>query len=414
MSAQQSADLDELLTSPEFYRDPYPAYHTLRTEDPVHWSEAWGGWVMTRYDDIEAVLRDHRRFTKAGHVTRVLDELPPSTLAQIGPLRENFSVGMPQTDPPEHTRVRALVSKAFTPAVIEGMGARIQAIVDELLEAVAPKGEMDLIADFAFPLPAIVVAEMIGCPLEDRDRFKKWSDDIVSFHGSGRADTARVLRSNQAFVETREWLRKLFDERRTRPGDDLLSRLVAVEQEGEMLSETELVATCITLLTAGHETTTGLIANGMLALLHHPEQRKLLEENPDLIESAVDEFLRYDPPFQRTWRLTTEDVEMRGKRMKKGQVVSQMLGAASRDPERFPDPDRLDITRQDTTHLAFGFGVHYCLGAVLAHREAELAVPTLLRRLPGLRLAVHEPEWQQNITFHAPKSLPLRFDQVVP
>ena len=411
MSVEQSTDLDELLTSPEFYRDPYPAFHRLRAEDPVHWSDAWGGWVLTRYDDIEKVLRDFRRFTKAGHVTKALDDLPQDVLAKIGPLRQNFSVGMPQTDPPEHTRVRGLISKAFTPAIVESMGERIQALVDELIDSVAQKGEMDLIADFAFPLPAIVVAEMLGFPTKDLDRIKAWSDGIVSFHGSGRPDPQRVLRSNDALVEMRDWLRELFEERRRQPKDDLVSHLVAVEEEAEMLTETELVATCITLLTAGHETTTGLITNGMLALLHHPDQRELLEENPDLIESAVDEFLRYDPPFQRTWRLTTEDIEMRGKRIRKGQVVSQMLGAASRDPERFTDPDRFDITRPDTTHFAFGFGVHYCLGASLAHREAEIAIPTLLRRLPGLKMAVDEPEWKANITFHMPESLPLEFER---
>ena len=411
MSVEQSTDLDALLTSPGFYRDPYPAFHRLRAEDPVHWSDAWGGWVLTRYDDIEKVLRDFRRFTKVGHVTKALDDLPQDVLAKIGPLRQNFSVGMPQTDPPEHTRVRGLISKAFTPAVIESMGERIRAVVDGLIDAVAQKGEMDLIADFAFPLPAIVVSEMLGFPTEDLDQIKAWSDGIVSFHGSGRADPQRVLKSNQALVEMRAWLRRLFEERRRQPQDDLVSRLVAVQEQGEMLTETELVATCITLLAGGHETTTGLITNGMLALLHHPEQRRLLEENPDLIETAVDEFLRYAPPFQRTWRLTTEDVEMRGKRIQKGQVVSQMLGAASRDPERFPDPDRLDITRQETTDLAFGFGVHYCLGAGLAHREAETAIPTLLRRLRGLKMAVDEPEWKANITFHMPESLPLEFER---
>ena len=409
MSVEKSTDLDELLTSPEFYRDPYPAFHRLRAEDPVHWSDAWGGWVLTRYDDIEKALRDFRRFTKAGHVTKALDDLPRDVLTKIGPLRQNFSVGMPQTEPPEHTRVRGLISKAFTPAIVESTSERIQALVERLIDAVAQKGEIDLVADFAFPLPAIVVAEMLGFPTENLDQIKAWSDGIVSFHGSGRADPERVLKSNQAFVEMRDWLRGLFEERRRQPKDDLVSRLVAVEEEGEMLTGTELVATCITLITAGHETTTGLITNGMLALLHHPEQRELLEENPALIESAVDEFLRYDPPFQRTWRLTTEDIEMRGKRIRKGQVVSQMLGAASRDPERFPDPDRLDITRQDTTHFAFGFGVHYCLGAGLAHREAEIAIPTLLRRLPGLKMAVDEPQWKANITFHMPESMPLEF-----
>ena len=411
MSVQQSTDLDELLTSPDFYRDPYPAFHRLRAEDPVHWSDAWGGWLLTRYDDIEKALRDFRRFTKAGHVTKALDDLPQDVLAKIGPLRQNFSVGMPQTEPPEHTRVRGLISKAFTPAIVESTSGRIQALVNRLIDAVAQKGEIDLVADFAFPLPAIVVAEMLGFPTENLDQIKAWSDGIVSFHGSGRADPERVLRSNDALVEMRDWLRELFEERRRRPKDDLVSSLVAVEEEGEKLTETELVATCITLLAAGHETTTGLITNGMLALLHHPEQRRLLEENPDLIESAVDEFLRYDPPFQRTWRLAAEDIELRGKRIQKGQVVSQMLGAASRDPDQFPDPDRLDITRQDTAHFAFGFGVHYCLGAGLAHREAEIAIPTLLRRLPGLKMAVDEPQWKANITFHMPESMPLEFER---
>ena len=336
-----------------------------------------------------------------------LDQLPEGVRAEIRPLYENFTVGMPNNDPPEHTRIRGLVSKAFTPRVVDGMRPRVQAIVDDLLGAVERAGEMDAVCDFAYPLPAIVIAETLGVPSEDRDQFKKWSDDIVAFHSTGRPNVDTVKRSLQGLLEAKAWLSGLIAECRQYPKGDLLSGLVAVEERGDMLNETELLSTCITLIAAGHETTTGLIGNGLLALLLHPDQMQKLRDDPTLITTAVKEFLRYDTSFQRAWRLTAEDAEIGGKLIPKGQTVSLMLGAANRDPARFSDPDRLDITRTPNRHVAFGQSVHACLGAPLARREGEIAFTTLLRRFPKLRLAESTGTiaWQPNNTFHNLKSL---------
>ena len=407
MAINSRASIDQLLVSPAIFSDPYPIYHQLRAEDPVHWSDVWGCWVLTRYADVIAVLRDYRRFTNVGRIASFLDQLPANVRAQIRPLYDNFTVGMPNTDPPEHTRVRGLVNSAFTARVVDGMRPRVQEIVDGLLDQAESGGAMEVIGSFAYPLPAIVIAEMLGVPAEDRDRFKAWSDDIVAFHGTGRPHIETIMKSTAALLETKAWLLRLIEARRKQPEDDLISALVAAEERGEMLSETELVATCITLLTAGHETTTGLIGNGLLALLRHPDQLRKLREHPALIGTAVEEFLRFDTSFLRAWRLTAEDVEIGGKQIPKGQTLSLMLGAANRDPAQFADPDRLDITRQPNLHTSFGWGIHFCAGAPLARREAEIAFTTLLRRFPHMKLDEEGVEWQQNNTFHNLKSLPV-------
>jgi len=299
------------------------------------------------------------------------------------------------------------VNTAFSARVVEGMRPRVQEIVDSLLDQAEGDGEIEVIGSFAYPLPAIVIAETLGVPAEDRDRFKEWSDDIVAFHGTGRPHIETIMKSTAALLETKAWLLQLIEARRKEPEDDLISALVAAEERGDMLSETELVATCITLLTAGHETTTGLIGNGLLALLRHPEQLRMLRENPDLIGTAVEEFLRFDTSFLRAWRLTAEDVEIGGQRIPKGQTLSLMLGAANRDPAQFDSPDRLDITRDPNLHTSFGWGIHFCAGAPLARREAEIAFTTLLHRFPHMKLDEAGVEWQLNNTFHNLKSLPV-------
>lgn len=400
--------LDKRLVSPEFYRNPYPVYRQLREEDPVHFSNAWGCWVLTRYEDVVNALRDYRQFTAVGRNTSFLDQLPASVRTEIDSLYTNFTVGMPNTDPPEHTRVRGLVNKAFTMRVVDDMSPRVQAVVDRLLDTIDGAGQMDVIGDFAYPLPAIVIAETLGVPATDRDQFKRWTDDIVAFMGTGLADVDTVRRSNQALLETKQWLLRFIAQRRHSPQDDLLSSLVAAEQRGDLRDETELVATCITLLIGGHETTTGLIGNGLLALWRHPNELQRLKDDPGLITSAVEEFLRYDTSFQRAWRRTAVDVQIGGKKIPKGQPVSLMLGAANRDPTKFPDPDRLDIRRKPNAHTSFGAGVHFCAGAPLGRREASIAFNTLLRRFPDLQIEEADHEWQQSNTFHMLKTLPVR------
>lgn len=386
---------------PEFLDDPYPTYHRLRTEDPVHRSPL-DFWVLTRYDDVQFVLRDPR-FAK--------EPLMAFLAARLGAIPPGVGLSMLDRDPPDHTRLRALVSKAFTPRVVEVLRPRIQQIVDALIDRVESAGSMDLMEDFAYPLPVIVICEMLGVPVEDRERFKTWGLDIArGLDGILLPpDSDVVKRSGESRRALSAYFRDLIAERRASPRADLLSGLIAAEEAGDKLNENELLATCILLLVAGHETTVNLIGNGTLALLRHPEQLRLLREQPGLIASAVEELLRYDGPVQRTARVPSEDVTIGGRTIGKGELVMPFIGAADRDPAQFPDPDRLDITRADNRHIAFGWGIHFCLGAPLARVEGQLAINTLVRRLPKLALATEKPEHRQSLTLRGLKGLPVTF-----
>ena len=400
---------DEELISPEFIANPYPIYHHLRTEAPIYWSEAWGAWLITRYDDVVQTLRDPLRFSNAGRVTSLLNHLPSTTREALKPLESNFAGGLINSDPPDHTRLRALVNRAFTPRMVERIRPRVQRIVDELLDRVQDARSMDVIRDFAYPLPAIVIAEILGVPPEDRDQFKKWADEIASFQGTGRA-TAEAAQNSQNYLLTmRSYLTELVAERRQTPRDDLLSALVAAEEGGQKLSLEELLSTSVTLLIAGHETTTSLIGSGVLLLLQHPEQLLQLQEDPGCIPVAIEEFLRLESPIQRNMLRLAEDFEFRGKLLRKGQIAFQMLGAANRDPAQFADPDHLNITRQPNRHVAFGFGIHFCVGAPLARLEAPIAIEALLHRMPKLRLASETIKWRVGGIFRYPESLSVVF-----
>jgi len=322
-----------------------------------------------------------------------------------------LGLSMLDRDPPDHTRLRGLVSKAFTPKALESLRPRIQQIVDGLLDQIERRGEMDLIEEFAYPLPVIVICEMLGVPVEDHERFKHWGLDIARGLDAIMLppDSEVGKRSVSGRRALAEYFRALIAERRAAPRDDMLSALIAAEEAGDKLSEEELLASCILLLVAGHETTVNLIGNGTLALLKHPEQLRRLRENPGLIGSAVEELLRYDGPVQRTARIPSEDLVIGGKTIPKGEMVMPFLGAANRDPAQFPDPDRLDITRTDNRHIAFGMGIHFCLGAPLARMEGQIAISTLLRRLPKLALASQRPEHRQSLTLRGLVSLPVAF-----
>ncbi|OLC16101.1 MAG: hypothetical protein AUH29_06210 [Candidatus Rokubacteria bacterium 13_1_40CM_69_27] len=383
---------------PEVVADPYPTYHRLRAEDPVHLSPT-GVWFLTRYDDAAMILRDPR-FGKRGYQQLLT--------ARFG--REGLGRSMLFQDPPDHTRLRTLVSKAFTPRVIEGMRGHIQQIVDRLLDDVKGKGTMDVVADLAYPLPVNVICEMVGVPAGDRERFGQWSHDIArSLDAIAFPDPEIVERANRAEDGLNDYFHELVAERRRAPRGDLLSALIAAEEAGDRLSTEELFATGILLFIAGHETTVNLIGNGTLALLRHPDQMRRLREDPSLIASAVEELLRYDSPVQRTGRIVYEDVVIDGKTIPKGSLTVGLLGAANRDPAHFPDPDRLDITRGATHHLAFGWGIHFCLGAPLARLEGQIAIGTLLRRLPRLALAAEHLEWRETSTLRGLQRLPVAF-----
>jgi cytochrome P450 len=386
---------------PEFLADPYPTYHRLRAEDPVHQSPL-GFWVLTRYDDVVAVLRD-ARCAKEPMIAAVAARLgiPPGTIG----------LSMLDRDPPDHTRLRGLASKAFTPRVVEALRPRIQQIVDGLLDRIEPQGRMDLIEEFAYPLPVIVICEMLGVPVADHERFKGWSLDLARGLDSVMLgpDSEVAQRSGKARHALAGYFRELIAERRASPRSDLLSALIAAEEAGDRLSENELLATCILLLVAGHETTVNLIGNGTMALLRHPDQLRRLREDPGLIASAVEELLRYDGPVQRTARTPTADVTVGGRTIGKGEMVMPFIGAADRDPAQFPHPDRLDITRADNRHIAFGLGIHFCLGAPLARVEGQIAIGTLVRTLPKLALATDAPEYRQSLTLRGLQVLPLTF-----
>ena len=387
---------------PEFLADPYPTYRRLRTEDPVHHSPL-DFWVLTRYEDVVAVLRDPR-FIK--------EPLAAFVAARFGAaVPPGVGVSMLDRDPPDHTRLRSLVSKAFTPRVVEGLRPRIQEIVDSLITRAEAAGSMDLIEELAYPLPVNVICEMLGVPVEDHERFKGWSLDIARGLDSillpPESEVPR--RSGAARHAMTDYFQGLVAERRASPRGDLLSALIAAEEAGDKLSEDELLATCILLLIAGHETTVNLIGNGTLALLRHPGELRRLRETPGLIASAVEELLRYDAPVQRTARIPSTDVTIGGRTIGRGEMVMPFIGAADRDPAQFADPDRLDLARADNRHIAFGWGIHFCLGAPLARVEGQIAIDTLVRRLPKLELVTDEPEYRESLTLRGLKTLPVRF-----
>jgi len=382
------------IASPEFKADPYPFYSLLRAESPVFRVELptrQPAWLVTRYDDVAALLKDER-FVKDKASTLSADEAgkQPWVPALFKPLARN----MLDVDPPDHTRLRQLVHKAFTPRPVERLRERIESLTEELITAAGRRGRMDLIADYALPIPATIIAEMLGVPASDRHRFHRWSRVIVASDPSGWS-MVRAIPSAIAFLR---YIRRLVQARRSSPRDDLVTALVQAEEEGTRLDEDELVSMIFLLLIAGHETTVNLIGNGMLALLRHPDQMQRLREEPGMIKTAVEELLRFEGPLATaTERYAREDVEVAGTIIPRGELVYALLASANRDERQFPDPDRLDLTREPNRHLAFGLGIHYCLGAPLARLEGQIAIGALVGRLPDLRLSRRPLRWRRGL-----------------
>ena len=368
--------------SDEVLADPYDLYEQLRRKDPIHRMRLIDAWAISSYRDVDAILRDHARFSNQG--------LPTDTYVRIGPL------GMLALDPPDHTRLRALVSRAFTPKSVAALQPKVEQIADDLLHAIEGQTRFDLMNAFAFPLPVIVIAQMLGVHTEDLDRFKAWSN-LISLSIEPILDDENIKRARQARVELEAYFEEIIAQRRRKPQADLTSDLVAAEEAGDRLTHAELVTTLILLLVAGNETTRNLIGNGMLALLRNPDQFQRLRRQPDLLDQAIHEFLRYDPPVQMDRRIALEDVEIRNKRIRAGQPVISLIGAANRDPTVFSDPHTLDIGRKKTSHLSFGRGIHYCLGASLAVMEAKVAFAALLKRYASIQLSA-EPVRRHQIT----------------
>ncbi len=393
--------------APEFQANPYPFYDMLRTNMPIfHW-EDWGMWFLTRYEDCAFVLKDSR----FGHeilnfMTR--DELGwGESPANQKPLNDVMHGWMLLRDPPTHTRLRGLVHKAFTPRVIERLRDRIQAITNQLIDAALARGSMDVIEEFAFPLPITVIAELLGVPTSDMNDIHRWSR-ALAFTLELTTDPTVYDAGAINAAEFADYLRDMANQRRRAPQDDLLSGLLAAEAEGDKLTEDELIATCILLLLAGHETTVNLIGNGLNALLTHPDQWAQLKANPALSRSAVEECLRFDSPVQMTSRTVLADVEYNGMTFKRGQQVATMFGAANHDPAKFTDPATFDITRDPNPHMAFGNGIHFCLGAPLARLEGQIAFETLARRLPDVQLA-SDPVRRNTYILRGFKSMPVKF-----
>ena len=383
--------------SPAFRANPYPFYDMLRAFAPIFYWQPWGMWFLTTHEDCHALLRDDR----FGHLPLSVAVAPPSQRA-LWQMQTNWLLTM---NPPDHTRLRGLVQKAFTPRAAAQLRATVQRLSDALIDRMAEKEQVDVIADLAHPLPVAVICEMLGVPLADQGRFDGWSAALV--RSLDLTDEPAVYnRASVAAAEMTAYFDALLAERRAQPQTDILSALVAAEEAGDRLTTEELFGTCALLLVAGHETTVNLIGNGTLALLRHPDQWQRLREEPGLIASAVEELLRYDSPVQLTSRAALSDVTYKGHHFPRGTFVTFLLGAANHDPAVFADPARLDLGRANNKHLAFGGGIHYCLGAPLARLEGEIALGTLARRLPTLALAGGPPVYRDNVALRGLEALP--------
>ena len=401
------------IASPEFKANPYPYYARLRAEAPVcrvTLPTKETVWLVTRYDDVAMVLKDER------FVKDPMNAWTPQQAARqhwfrkvlATPMFKSLTRNMLDLDPPHHTRLRALVNKAFTPRLIELMRERVQVLTDVLLDQVGRQGHMDLIRDYALPLPATIIAEMLGVPAADRHQFHRWSNAMMAA-GSSTWGLLNALPNAWMFMR---YIRKIIRERRANPQDDLATSLVQAEEAGDTLSEDELVAMVGLLLVAGHETSVNLIGIGTLALLEYPDQMKKLRDDPALIKPAVEELLRYASPVESaTARYARADVTIAGVTIPRGGMVGAVIASANRDERQFPNPDTLDITREPNRHLAFGLGTHFCLGAALARLEGQIAINTLLRRVPDVRLAVAPSalRWRAGLILRGLEALPVTF-----
>ena len=395
------------IVSAEFKADPFPFLARLRASEPVYRTmlpDKTSVWLLTRYDDVNALLRD-QRFTKNRRNALTNEQLRklPWTPPMFRPLERN----MLDLDPPDHTRLRSLVHKAFTPGLVEQIRSRTQVIADELLDRVVSRGEMDLIGSYALPLPMTIITEMLGVPVKDHDKFHRWSKAVVSL--TSPSPTLRVIPSVWKFLR---YLRNFFKQRRRDPQDDLVSALIEAEEAGDKLSEDELLAMVFLLLIAGHETTVNLIGNGTLALIENPNEMRKLQDEPSLVKPAVEELLRYTSPvLTTTERYALQDAIVHGVTIPRGEMTLGVIGSANRDETVFDKPNELQITREPNKHLSFGQGIHFCLGAPLARMEAQIAFTTLMRRLPDLRLRNPSSSlgWRPSIFLRGLASLPVKF-----
>lgn len=402
-----TVELDRLLVSDQIMVDPYPIYDRLRRGPQPFWSDAWNAWIVSRYDDVAASLRDKEDLSNEQRQELLFAGLADVERAALGPLRHYFAqkdvIG---SDPPDHMRMRALVQKAFTPRMIASLEPRIRSITEDALRGARDEGStFDFVAHVAHPVPVTLIAEMLGAPTKDRSLFRRWSADILGFQGTGQTSFEAAAVAQASLLEMFAYMTELVDDRQRHPRDDLITALAMAEVERLRFSRDELLATCNTLLTAGHETTTNLLANLVHLLLANPAAWEQVQADRSLVPSAVEEALRYDAPKQRNFRRVSRTHVFGAATMREGEMVFQLIGAANRDPDAFADADTFDIGRGRSNHLAFGSGIHFCLGAPLARLEGRVVLETLLDRRPRVRLQPGPIAWQQRVQFRGPGAL---------
>lgn len=396
------------LTDPQVLADPYPFYDQLRSQEPVLWDDFFKGWICGTYTEVAAALHDSRLGAQRVTSNQELEELG---LAELAPLYFPLTNQLLFIDPPKHSRLRGLIAKVFTSRRVDLMQAYLQKIVDQMISEAVEQGTMDVIRDIAYPLPVTVIAELLGVPATDRAQLKKWSDDYASMLGSFQYIPDNPEETLHSLNDMNNYFLAIIREYRQHPQDNLLSDLILAQEQGKHLDDDELIANCILLLAAGHETTTNLIGNAILTLLKHPDQLMLLRQRPELITSAIEEVLRFESPAQYTVRKARADLELGGQTIKKDQAIILLMGAANRDHRRFVHPDRFDIQRTNNKHFAFGHASHFCIGAPLARQEGKIAVMTMIERLPNLRLENNQVNWRENKNLRGLASLPVTFDR---
>ena len=403
-----SAPVKKVLFSDEILQDPYPTYARLHEEGPLHYVDVgskWAVWSVFSHAECSSIAKDPRLSAK--RAKQMLLPLPLSRQSEFSELSRMLSLWLIFMDPPEHTRLRKLLNKGFSAAAVEGLRPQAEAIVDQMLKPLQHGSEVELMSEFANPMPVRIISELLGVPQALHGTFVNASRAIAVFRGNPNRTVEEARAAQDALVELTEFFRKTVAERRRNKGSDLISLLIDIEEEGEVLTEEELYAQCIALLFAGHETTRNLIGNGMYTLLQHPQETAELRERPEMIRSAVEELLRYESPVQFTARVLKEDVEVCGQQIRKGWTVLCMLGAANRDPKQFKEPNQLDLKRLNNQHLAFSAGLHFCIGAQLARLEGQIALLNLVQRFPEMKLTGPRPEWASTFGFRGLKSLPV-------
>ena len=403
-------EIEDRLLSDEYFEDPYPLFEVLRNDWPVYWSDKLSSWLISRHDDCETMLGDHETYSSFGRVAYLLDQLPADMQTEIEPLRRHYSVGLAHSDPPMHTRLRAALREIINPNMARNRRERVRTFVVELLDAIEHDQPLDFIESFAFPLPATVVAELLGAPRADIPKFKAWADDIAGlFEYGGRMSVEAARAGVSSLAEIRSYVLRLLDAARGNKDDTVIGALANPDSKEQQLSEQEMVSTLVTLFVAGHETTTNLLGLCMKFLLDDPQLANELRQDPTLIPNAVREFLRYEAIVPRAWRMATRDIVVREQTIHKGEMVMAMLGSANRDPRMFSEPDSLDIHRSTRRNFGFGAGIHICMGAPLARVEAEVALQEILGRFQHFDYAGGEVVWRRDMALRGLTRLPMVF-----